>query len=65
MRDELAIEIGAMLSEAKHILDEKAAKLKREKQRAKEATLDASEQRRRKMLREMTPLPGQRSLFTE
>jgi len=65
MRDALTIQLEAMLSEAKHIVDEKAAKLKREKQRAKEATLDASEQRRRKMLREMTPLPGQRSLFVE
>jgi len=65
MRDALAIEIGAMLSVAKHVVDARAAKSKQEKERAAEATLDAREQRRRKMLREMTPLPGQRSLFTE
>jgi len=66
MRDAVSRELERRLSGAFEIAQAAVKAAKRNQRKASPvAPLDEKEQRRKKMLREMTPPPGQRSLFTE
>ena len=65
MSDEFTIALEEMLSRALPVIitAEKAAKRKHRTRQRPNGPLDEKEQRRKKMLRNMTPLTGQMTLF--